>query len=202
MSAVRPGVRRFATRKLNHCSFVLENGLKMKKPWRTGSASAGPVPFWEVFYGSPNSVSRKRFMLPDGTRMPLRLAAALLAMCITAAPADSSANQIDAAIFTAQCTTFKILVAGRGVNQPNPIVGYNITLTPPSGESLIITDSFPVMPDSSGSFRKTFANSWKTFGFTLTGKYTLSGSAVLVSGLKPLSTIPIAFSSTSLTCKE
>jgi hypothetical protein len=54
-----------------------------------------------------------------------------------------------------------------------------------SGKALIITDSFPVIPDADGIFRKSFTNSWKTFGFKLSGKYALSGSAVLVSGLTP-----------------
>jgi hypothetical protein len=134
--------------------------------------------------------------------IPLRLTAVLLAIGITAALADRKANQIETANFSAQCTTFKIIVTGSGVDQPKPIVGYNITLTPPSGTALIITDSFSVMPDANGSFRKTFTNSWKTFGFELADKYKLSGSAVLVSGLKPLSTIAIAFSPTRLNCKN
>lgn len=123
-------------------------------------------------------------------------------MSITAAPTDRKANQIETASFSGQCSTFKITVSGSGVDQPKPIVGYNITLTPPSGTALIITDSFPVIPDANGSFHKTFTNSWKTFGFELAGKYKLSGSAVLVSGLKPLSTITIAFSPTKLACKK
>jgi hypothetical protein len=130
----------------------------------------------------------------------LRVAVALLAMCAVAAPAEHRANHIDTAAFMAQCGTYKLRVAGSGLDQPNPIVGYNITLTPPSGTSLIITDSFPVITNAAGTFRKTFTNSWKTFGFTLGGKYTLSGSAVLVSGLKPLSTVTITFSPASLTC--
>jgi hypothetical protein len=122
-------------------------------------------------------------------------------MSIAAAPADHKTNQIETAIFSAQCTTFKITVSGSGVDQPKPIVGYNITLTPRSGEPTIITDSFPVTVDPDGSFHQTFTNDWKKFGYSLSGRYTLSGSAVLVSGLKPLSTIPVAFSPARLFCK-
>ena len=86
--------------------------------------------------------------------------------------------------------------------QATPIVGYNITLKPDSGETLIITDSFPVTPDAGGLFRSTFTNSWKSFGYTLEGKYKMSGWAVLVSGLTPLSTITIRFSRVSLSCKK
>jgi hypothetical protein len=123
-------------------------------------------------------------------------------MCASASPADDRSNQIDTATFAAQCDSFKIVVAGHGVDKPNPIVGYNIHLKPSSGTTLIITDSFPVQPDEKGVFRTTFTNSWKTFGFTLEGKYTLSGSAVLVSGLTPFSTVTLTSSRATLTCRK
>ncbi|HKU27762.1 MAG TPA: hypothetical protein VJQ54_19990 [Candidatus Sulfotelmatobacter sp.] len=126
----------------------------------------------------------------------------LLAMCISAAPVDRIANRIDHASFNPHCGTFEIRVAGSGVDQSKPIIGYNIKLTPQSGEALIITDSFPVVPDGNGEFHKTFRNSWKAFGFKLREKYSLSGSAVLVSGLTPLSTVTIRFSPATLDCRK
>ena len=127
---------------------------------------------------------------------------ALLLMCASASPADDRSNQIDNATFAAQCDSFKIVVAGHGVDKPSPLVGYNIHLKPSSGTTLIITDSFPVQPDEKGTFRTTFTNSWKTFGYTLDAKYTLSGSAVLVSGLTPLSTVTISFSPARVNCPK
>jgi hypothetical protein len=133
-------------------------------------------------------------------RTGLRVAAVVVAMYTTATPADHKPNQIHTATFEAQCDTYSLRVSGRSIDKTNLIVGYNITLTPPSGEPLIITDSFSVVPNTDRTFRKTFTNSWKTFGFMLGGKYTLSGSAVLVTGLTPLSSVTIGFSPASLDC--
>jgi hypothetical protein len=95
---------------------------------------------------------------------------------------------------------YTIAVSGEGLKQPNPIVSYNIRLTLPSGESMAIVDSFPVTPEKDGSFRKTIEGTWKTFEFTLTDKYTLSGTALLASDLNLLHTIPLGFSPKSLNC--
>jgi hypothetical protein len=123
-------------------------------------------------------------------------------MSISAATPEHRLNQIETATFAARCDAFAIRVAGSGVDKPNPIVGYNIMLKPRSGETLIITDSFSVIPNADGIFSKTFTNTWKTFGYRLEGKYKMSGSAVLVSGLTPLSTATIKFSPMSLTCTK
>lgn len=144
----------------------------------------------------------ERIVLPKTTFAQWVLIAALWTTSTSAAPPNPKPNQIETASFAAQCDTFAIRVSGSGVDMPNPVVGYNITLKPAFGETLIITDSFPVTPEADRSFRKTFTNSWKTFGYTLKGKYKLSGSAVLVSGLTPLSTTRIKFSTASLVCKK
>jgi hypothetical protein len=132
----------------------------------------------------------------------LILVIALSTTPTSAVPPDYRPNQIETATFAAQCDAFAIHVVGSGVDKPNPIVGYNITLKPTSGETLIITDSFPVTPNADGVFSKTFTNSWKTFGYKLEGKYRMSGSAVLVTALTPLSTVTIKFSPMSLSCKK
>jgi hypothetical protein len=92
----------------------------------------------------------------------VRVAIILVAICAAAAPADNRSNQIETATFIAQCDSFKIRVVGSGIDKPNPIVGYNIQLKPPSGTALIITDSFPVIANKDGTFGRTFTNSWKT----------------------------------------
>jgi hypothetical protein len=87
-------------------------------------------------------------------------------------------------------------------DQPNPLVGYNITLTPPSGEPMTITDSFSVMPNKDGTFRKAVTDSWKKFEFTLTGEFVLSGSAVLLKNLTPLDSSTLKFSPANLDCRQ
>ncbi len=46
----------------------------------------------------------------------------------------------------------------------------------------------------------TFHGSWKSFGYALTGKYRLSGTAILASNLIPLHVVKIAFSPSTLKC--
>ena len=82
------------------------------------------------------------------------------------------------------------------------MVSYNITLTPPSGEPMTITDSFAVTPEKDGSFHKTVRESWKKFEFILTGKYELSGSAILLSDLTLLHTRKMKFARGRLNCVE
>jgi hypothetical protein len=92
-------------------------------------------------------------------------------------------------------------VTGEGLNEPNAIVSYNIKLTPRSGgEPMTIVDSFPVTPEKDGSFHKTITESWEKFEFRLTGKYTLSGSALLASNLIPIHDIAIRFPRPKLNC--
>lgn len=131
----------------------------------------------------------------------LRISAALItlfvAATISAAPPQA---RLLTANFTGGCEAYTISVTGEGLSQPNPVVSYNITLTPRSGEAMTIVDSFEVTPKKDGSFRKTVHEFWKKFEYTLNGKYTLTGVAVLLSDRTPLHTLPLAFSPSKLNC--
>lgn len=118
---------------------------------------------------------------------------------MSAAP---SPTRLLSANFSGGCDTYTIAVTGEGLNQPNPVVSYNIRLTPRSGEPMTIVDSFEVTPEKDGSFRKTVHESWKKFEYTLTRKYTLSGVAVLLSDRTPLHTLPLTFSAVKLNCSK
>lgn len=104
--------------------------------------------------------------------------------------------------FSGGCEAFTIVVSGEGLGERSIIVSYNITLKPRSSEPLVITDSFEVTPDKDGTFRKSFDATWKKFEFTLTGSYTLSGSAVLLNGLTPLDNRALTFSRKRLNCAQ
>jgi hypothetical protein len=129
-----------------------------------------------------------------------RIALAVGVLSLVAAGTPASPARLLTASFTGGCDSYRIAVAGEGLEQPNPIVSYNITLAPRSGESIIITDSFAVSPQKDGSFRETIHESWKQFGYALTGNYRLSGSAVLLSNLTLLHTLTIKFSQEKLNC--
>ena len=130
-------------------------------------------------------------------RIPLAVAILFVTTAVSAAP---SPTRLIAASFSGGCDTYTIAVTGEGLNQPNPVVSYNITLTPRSGEPMTITDSFVITPEKDGSFRKTVHESWRKFEYTLTRKYTLSGVAVLLSDRTPLHTLPLAFTPGKLNC--
>lgn len=129
------------------------------------------------------------------------VAVAILFVTITTSAARSPTRLLSAS-FSGGCDTYTIAVTGKGLNQPNPVVSYNITLTPRSGEPMTITDSFVITAEEDGSFRKTVHESWKKFEYTLTGKYTLSGVAVLLSDRTPLHTLPLTFSPAKLNCAK
>lgn len=121
-------------------------------------------------------------------------------ICLVATGASAAPARLLTARFSGGCNTFTITVRGEGVKQPNPIVSYNITLTPRSGEPITIVDSFALTPEKDGRFHKTIEGNWKKFEFTLTDKYTLSGSAILISDLALLHTLAITFTRENLTC--
>lgn len=131
--------------------------------------------------------------------MLLALAVLFVALATSAVP---SPTRLLSANFSGGCDTYTIAVTGEGLNQPNPVVSYNITLTPRSGEPMTITDSFVITAEKDGSFRKTAHESWKKFEYTLTGKYALSGVAVLLSDRTPLHTLPLTFSPAKLNCAQ
>jgi len=130
-------------------------------------------------------------------RIPLAVAILFFTTAVSAAPPPA---RLLTASFSGGCDTYTIAVTGEGLNQPNPVVSYNITLTPRSGEPMTITDSFVITAEKDGSFRKTVHQAWKKFEYTLTGKYTLSGIAVLLSDRTPLHTLPLTFSPAKLNC--
>jgi len=135
------------------------------------------------------------------SRYPIRVALLAAGLALGATGACAKPPQLLGVTFTGGCDSFAIAVTGQGLDQPTPIVSYNIKLTPRSGsEPFIIVDSFPVTPDADGAFRKTIRQSWKKFEFTPAGKYTLSGSAVLTSKITFLHTIPISFHHPKLSC--
>jgi hypothetical protein len=144
--------------------------------------------------------------LPEGARSArLSLLVGLLAalaLLVSSMATDASAApaRLLTAKFSGGCNQYTITVTGEGLKEPNPIVSYNITLTPPAGEPIAIVDSFPVAPEKDGRFHKTIHGTWKKFEFTLADKYTLSGSAILASNLTLLHTLPIAFWPKNLNC--
>jgi hypothetical protein len=130
-------------------------------------------------------------------RIPVAVAFLFVSITISAAP---SPPRLLTASFSGGCDVYAIAVSGEGLKQPNPVVSYNITLTPRSGEPMTITDSFVVTPEKDGSFQKTIHESWKKFEYTLTRKYALSGVTVLLSDRTPLHTLPLTFSPAKLNC--
>jgi hypothetical protein len=132
-------------------------------------------------------------------RAPSPVGLTLLVLLVATGDLPASARLLTAR-FSGGCNAYTITVAGDGLTQLNAIVSYNITLTPRSGETLTIVDSFAVVAESDGRFHKTIHGNWKKFEFTLTDKYTLSGSAILTSDLTLLHTLPISFSRQKLNC--
>ncbi len=135
--------------------------------------------------------------MSGAARVALAAVVLLIATGALAAPA-----RLVSATFSCGCKSYTFAVSGEGLDQPYPIVSYNISLTPPSGEPIAIVDSFPVTAEKDGKFHKTIRGSWEKFEFKLKGNYTLSGSAVLASNLIPLHTLNIAFSRPRLNCSR
>jgi SdrD B-like domain len=137
-----------------------------------------------------------------GKRKSLGILGVLLGvLAIAATPAI--ANHINAANVAADCTKFTIVVSGSELDQPNAAVVYTITLTPSGGPPVSITDTIPVKPDDAQlNFSAAVSRNWADFGVTLTGSYTLSGSATLtVNNGVPAGTIPIVFTPVTLACQ-
>ena len=129
-------------------------------------------------------------------------AAVLAVLLLVAATASAGPARLLRVHFIGDCDAFTVVVSGEGLNQSSPTVSYNIILTPHSGEPMAIVDSFPVTPKKDGKFHKKVHGTWKTFEFTLTDAFTLSGSAILTSGLTLLHTRSITFSPATLSCKS
>jgi hypothetical protein len=102
--------------------------------------------------------------------------------------------------FSGRCDAFTFTVSGEALHESHLIVSYNIMLTPRSGDPIAIVDSFPVAPEADGRFHGTVDGTWKKFEFTLSNRYTLSGSAILTSDNGVLHTLAIQFPKKKLTC--
>ena len=130
----------------------------------------------------------------------VRSALPIAVFSLVATGAFASPTRLLTASFSGSCDSYTFAVTGEGLDQLNPIVSYNIKLKARSGDTIIIVDSFAVRPEKGGSFHNDVRGFWKTFGYALTGRYTLSGSAILASNLTPLHTMPIAFSPSKINC--
>ena len=132
-----------------------------------------------------------------------RITLAVIAIFVSLGSASAPPPRLLTANFRGGCHSYGIVVTGEGLDQPDPVVSYNITLTPASrGQPLIITDSFAVHPEKDAHFHKSVRASWKKFGFTPEGDFRLSGTAILISNLTPLHTRTIVFSRAALTCGQ
>ena len=135
--------------------------------------------------------------------MRQRLIYWVLAMTwVMVAALPASANLIKDASVTDTCSGYTINVAGVDLTKPTT-VNYTITLTPTSGSPINVSDSIPVTPvPHTHTFSGTNTQTWAHYSVTLTGDYTLKGTATLVEPNNPkFDTIKITFSPTTLDCK-
>ena len=131
----------------------------------------------------------------------MRIALVFFVIYFAAASTAAAPPRLVAAEFRGGCESYSITVSGEGLDQPDSIVSYSISLAPRSGgEPMIITDSFPVTAEKNGTFHRKIRQSWKQFGFAPSGDYTLSGSAILISKLTPLHVRAIVFARAKLSC--
>jgi hypothetical protein len=108
------------------------------------------------------------------------------------------ANHISTASVAATCTSYTLTATGGNLNHTATFgVEYKITLTPTTGPVIVITDTFPVIPDAAGNFSATVTHSLSG----LNGTYTLSGSASLLENGVIQNTVAIVFTPLTLTCR-
>lgn len=161
-----------------------EVGMRPRQPW----SSSKPKWIGRISRGAPRT-------------LPSLLIVLALLVFLMRTDAFAASPRLLTARFTGGCIGYTIAVTGEGLRESNSIVSYNITLTPPTGEPIAIVDSFPVTPEKDGRFHGTIQGTWKNFEFTLAGKYTLSGSAILASNLTLLHTLPVTFSRKNMNCR-
>ena len=154
------------------------------------------VRFRQPFFFAPRSVPA----FGKAVRTLVRMTLAFGVLLSLVAGASAGPARLLTVRFSGDCDGFTLEVTGEGLNQPNPTVSYNIKLTPHSGEPIIIVDSSPVTPEKDGKFHQTIRGTWKKFEYTLGDNFKLSGSAILVSDLNLLHTIPVTFSRRTLSC--
>jgi hypothetical protein len=133
-----------------------------------------------------------------------RLFVALLApIALLALATPSRANSIGSASGTVTCTSYSLSFNLLDLDYYNTYtIAYTVTLTPTgAGSPVVISSSFPLsFPMSAGqSFSYTASATGSVTG-TVTG-YTISGSATFTSSDGSTNTVPISFSSSTVTCK-
>jgi hypothetical protein len=116
------------------------------------------------------------------------LTAALLA--IGAPPAF--ANQINTASATVSCQGFTITATGDGIDQPNPSILFDITLSPSLQEAV---GEIHFVPDANGNFTVSQSYSWSQFNITIGAHTCFSGTATIAlnNNTDHEGTIPIVF---------
>jgi len=121
----------------------------------------------------------------------------LVALAMSALPAF--ANIITSANAKDNCTEYQLNISGILLTPPTSTVSYTIVLTPSSGTAITINDSLGVTKtNSNGDFKGSTIQMWSKYGLTLSGIYTLSGTAHL--NTSDGNTVSIAFSPNPLNC--
>jgi hypothetical protein len=123
---------------------------------------------------------------------------ALSAALLLAFAAPSFANFVNKATGTVTCSNYSLEFKGLDLNPSITYsVNFSFTLTPGSGSPITITGSVGIPAGTSGAFDVTTTG---TLG-PLTQFYTVtSGTATLMAGTTPRNTIPIAFTSSIVSC--
>lgn len=127
------------------------------------------------------------------------IAVALLAVLVLAAFATPAwANSLVSANANVTCTNYQLSVSAHWMDARLPYtIDYSIVLMPAGGgPSQTISGVIPVVVSTQGTFSTTIT---EPLG-PLTGDYTLSGSASLMQGSTLDNTLPIQFTSTTVTC--
>lgn len=119
----------------------------------------------------------------------------------------ASANHINTATVTADCTGYTITVAGEVGYTAEAAVNYTVVITPSSGTpglAQTINDSIPIPNLTNGDFSITVTRTWADFGVTLDGTYCFSGTATMTfaSGTITANTVPISFTPECITCQS
>jgi len=117
------------------------------------------------------------------------LAVIVAAVSFGAIPA--AANHIDSAKVTDDCTGYQITLAASQLK-----IGVKYTITwEIDGLPKVVNDQITFVAHQH-NFQRTVPRKWSQYGITLSGTYTLSGSATLVGYNK----VPIGFSPDNLSC--
>jgi len=122
---------------------------------------------------------------------------ALPAMLLIAFASPSYANFVTGATGTVTCSSYSLEFTGVDLDASVTYsVHFTFTLTPTSGPAITINGTVPIPAGTAGNFDVKTASSLGP----LTGTYTAAGSATLFSGSNVQNTIPILFTSVTVTC--